>query len=117
MRKKTKNKSLTLVTKIGEERKKFTGNKARIEEDQYRTKAQRDDQIQKHLNYIVVITMWILFALFVVIFIIRALHFIISDYWQWLEPEQINGIDKLLYSGAIGGLIGRYFKKTLDNDK
>jgi len=31
---------------------------------------------------------------------------------QWLTSDQIQGIDKLFFSGAIGGFIGGYFKKN-----
>lgn len=43
---------------------------------------------------------------------IRLLHFALPEKNQWLTVQQIQGIDKLFFSGAIGGFIGSYFKKA-----
>ncbi|MBP7557221.1 MAG: hypothetical protein KA821_13185 [Chitinophagaceae bacterium] len=43
---------------------------------------------------------------------IRLLHLILPESNKWLTDEQIQGIDKLFLSGAIGGLLTSYFKKS-----
>ena len=45
------------------------------------------------------------------VFIIRIIHLVLPPYILWLDADQIQVIDKMLFSGVIGGLITKYFEK------
>lgn len=44
------------------------------------------------------------------ILIVRVWHFICPSQCRWLSNEEVQGIDKILFSGAIGGFLGRSMK-------
>jgi hypothetical protein len=70
-----------------------------------------NQQKRRHVHKIVIFSLWGAFF----ILIIRAAHFVIPNEWCWLSPERLQNIDKFLFSGILGGVIGRYteylFKK------
>jgi hypothetical protein len=49
-------------------------------------------------------------CLVLVALVIRAWHVLAPHSWCWLDAEQIQTIDKTLFSGTLGAIIGRYFK-------
>lgn len=46
---------------------------------------------------------------FLAVFIIRVAHFVLPSCWRWLNDHDIQGLDKLIFSGAIGGFIGKFY--------
>lgn len=46
---------------------------------------------------------------------IRILHMVMPSDCQWLTVTQIQEIDKLFFSGAIGGFIASYMRRMNDN--
>jgi len=67
------------------------------------------NQQQKwHTDRILILSIWSLFVVAIVVFIIRVLHFIIPDVWCWLSNERLQNIDKFLFSGAFGGILVKY---------
>jgi len=85
--------------------------KADLEKKALESQYERDEITKKHLNKVFIFFIWIAFIAFILVFFIRVLHFVLPDDIQWLSAEQIQGIDKLIFSGTIGGFIGRYFKR------
>jgi len=86
--------------------------KAKLEEDKYFKQTHREEQLKTNLHKVFVCIIWVAFSAFVVVFLIRVVHFILPGHWAWLTDLQIQGIDKLIFSGAIGGFIGRYLNKV-----
>jgi hypothetical protein len=85
--------------------------KARAEEDYLAKDLSRQNHAKTHLHWVFLGVLWVCFSCFLCIFIIRLSHLVLPDRLQWMSGEQIQGIDKLLFSGAIGGFVGRYFDK------
>jgi hypothetical protein len=53
-----------------------------------------------------------LFALTLsLVFLIRIHHLVAPRQWRWLDDEQLQTIDYLLFSGVIGGVIGGHLNK------
>jgi hypothetical protein len=75
----------------------------------------RSERIKNVLNWVFVIFIVIAATIAIVTVAIRLLHMALPTELQWLTAEQIQGIDKLFFSGAIGGFIGSYFKKANEN--
>ena len=46
----------------------------------------------------------------ILVFITRVLHLILPSYCHWLDEVQIQNIDKILFSGLIGGFVSKYVK-------
>lgn len=61
---------------------------------------------------------WVIWAVraaalvFLVILIVRGLHMVLPDYCRWLDEKSLQGIDHMLASGFVGGLISRYAKQA-----
>lgn len=61
---------------------------------------------------------WVIWAVriaalvFLVILIVRGLHMVLSDSYRWLDEKSLQGIDHMLASGFVGGLISRYAKQA-----
>lgn len=57
---------------------------------------------------------WIIRAVavgFLITFAIRLGHLILPAGMRWLSAEDLQGIDKIIFSGALGGFVGRFFDK------
>ncbi len=73
----------------------------------------RNDQLKAAFHRVAIWGINIAFFIFVCVFLIRVLHLVLPGQGRlckWLTQEDIQGIDKLFFSGTIGGLIGRYLK-------
>ena len=64
------------------------------------------------LNWVFIGFIIIASAIAIITISLRLGHLALPEKWQWLTSDQIQGIDKLFFSGAIGGFIGSYFKKA-----
>lgn len=69
----------------------------------------RSENLKDHLHKVFVIFIYVAFYSFTVVFSVRLIHFVLPTCWQWITAEQIQSIDKLFFSGALGSLIGGYF--------
>lgn len=85
--------------------------KARLEQNEQYNNHKRKESARTNLHKVLVGGLWISFIGFVIVFAVRVFHFILPHCWEWLTAEQLQGIDKLIFSGAIGGFVGSYFKK------
>lgn len=59
---------------------------------------------------------WVGFITFVAVLLIRVWHLVTPESLQWLGTEHIQEIDKIIFSGAIGGFVGSNFKKFSKTD-
>lgn len=83
----------------------------REEEDWLYNDEKRKDGMKTAVHNVFLYFIKFAFGSFVVILGIRLLHLILPLHCHWLEADQIQGIDKLVFSGAIGGFIGRHLNK------
>lgn len=59
---------------------------------------------------------WMIIILSVVaafVFVFRASHLVLPAHYQWLTREQLQAIDNIFYSGAIGGILGGYLRDKM----
>ena len=84
---------------------------AQLEHDAFVKKHKRDEKAKDHMHYAFVVFIWVAFITFIIVFVIRVLHFVLPENLHWMTLEQVQSIDNLIFSGAIGGFIGNYFKK------
>jgi len=75
----------------------------------------RSERIKNVLNWVFVYFIIIASSVAIGTVAMRLVHLALPANLQWLTTEQIQGIDKLFFSGAIGGFIGSYFKKINDH--
>lgn len=82
--------------------------------------AERKEHTKQVLHKLVIVLLWIGAACFYAVLIARVLHFILPevacDCWTprcWLTPEQLQGIDKFFFSGALGAAIAKYLKDNV----
>lgn len=83
----------------------------RLEQERLFSQNRRDESIKNALNRVFVWLIWAGFLGFFAVLMIRMAHLILPQHLQWLTPDQIQNIDKIIFSGAIGGFVGRYFKR------
>ncbi|MBC6400582.1 MAG: hypothetical protein GDA51_10140 [Ekhidna sp.] len=53
-------------------------------------------------------SIYILWFFVVAMFIVRILHLLFPTNSHWLSETQIQSLDKLLFSGSIGGILGEF---------
>lgn len=74
---------------------------------------ERHEHVKQNVHRVFICLIWTVSTLAMVVIIIRILHLIMPECWYWLTTENIQQIDKFLFSGAIGGFLGRYIDKIL----
>ena len=74
----------------------------------------REEEIKDLTHKLLKIVIWELFIIVAALFVIRIYHMAVTSGWKWLNESQLNSIDKFLYSGAFGGLLGKYSNKILN---
>lgn len=67
----------------------------------------------KAINRMFIWGLWIIFGVIVILLLVRIIHLVIPMHCHWLGQSQIDSIEKLLFSGAIGALIGKYFNEMV----
>lgn len=75
----------------------------------------RSERVKNVLNWVFIIFIVLASTIAIATISVRLVHFALPSKWQWLTVEQIQGIDKLFFSGAIGGFITNYFRKANDS--
>ena len=74
----------------------------------------REEQIKDLTHKLLKCAIWGLFMIVTALFVIRVYHMGVGSGGKWLNESQLNSIDKFLYSGAFGGLLGKYSNKILN---
>ena len=86
--------------------------KAKQERDKYFGEHKRKERVKNVMNWVFISFIIIVSAVATYAICIRLIHLALSANQQWLTAEQVQSIDKLFFSGAIGGLLVGYFKKA-----
>jgi hypothetical protein len=56
-------------------------------------------------------------GLTMLVFILRALQFVLPSSWRWLTEEQTHDINKILLGGAFGAFIAKYLSSAIFPDR
>jgi hypothetical protein len=72
---------------------------------------QRGEQYRGHIHTMVIIGIYVIGAILIIMILIRSYHYLVPKCWKWLNPEQTNDIERIIFSGIILSLSGQYFKK------
>jgi hypothetical protein len=86
--------------------------KAEKEQKAYFAEHTRKQRVKTTLNYIFIAFIILTSLVAMVVICIRLIHLVLPPHLQWLTNDQIQGIDKIFFSGAIGGFLVNYFKKA-----
>ena len=78
-----------------------------------RNDKKRDDNIKGHVHSALVAFIYSIVAIGVAIILVRGLHLLLPIQFCWLTPERIQEMDKLVFSGALGGIVVGYFKRQI----
>ena len=81
-----------------------------LAKEELKRKFKRHEGIKSALHVIVIIGLYVAGACFLTVFVVRIIHLIIPTCNYWLSENQIQNIDKIFFSGALGGIIGGYLK-------
>jgi thiamine pyrophosphokinase len=91
-----------------------TDKKAEQELKVFFSEQNREENVKKAVNVVFVIFIILISTVGIVVIGSRLLHLILPLHNQWLSIEQLQSIDKLFFSGAIGGFIGNQFRKVTE---
>ena len=72
----------------------------------------RSEKFKDHFELIAVVTVWLLFFIFVAFGLTWAWH-LLAPKWGWLTKEQREAIQGLLTGGVIVGLIADHVKRRM----
>jgi len=74
----------------------------------------RSERLKDHLHTLFTCFIYVAFVFLLIVFSVRLVHLIVPATWYWLNGDQIQNIDRVFFSGAIGGVLGGYFKGKLN---
>ncbi len=75
------------------------------------------EHVQSELHSLVIIFLKIGAGILLVLVAVRVLHLVIPPCYRWLPVDDLNAIDKMLFSGAFGGLVLSYLKELISSEK
>lgn len=87
------------------------------EADFYSHDKERQEGLKQFFHYLTIISLSIVFILAICLIIIRAFHFVAPTCWKWLNQEELQALDKTLFSGAIGGILSKYMSNIFNANK
>lgn len=84
---------------------------AEQEQKSFLNDGKRGEAYKKHIHNIVIVGMYVVGFSLVILFLIWAWHLVAPCEWRWLDQSETQGIERILFSGVIISLAGRYFSK------
>lgn len=75
------------------------------------TYGERGEKFRRHIHFVVLTGIYVVAALLLTMIIVRAWHFTSPEKWKWLNENQCNDLERILFSGVIVSLAGSYFKR------
>lgn len=85
--------------------------KSQKEEEYNLNELARNESLKKTFHIWFKYAIRIGFILFSLVVTIRLLHLVLPEDYRWLAPEELQGIDKLMFSGAFGGILAKNLNK------
>lgn len=90
-------------------------SKAKKEQEAlYRGDKRRGEREKNSMHWISVILIWSLGLFAAAVLSLRILHLVLPNGKQWMTAEQIQTIDKIFFSGTIGGILTSRIKKAYE---
>ncbi|MFE1574148.1 hypothetical protein ACFIQG_20415 [Comamonas odontotermitis] len=74
-------------------------------------------KVRTTIHTLTIIVLWFGAAILLCIFAVRAWHLIGPMSWRWLPAEELQSIDKMLFSSAFGGIVIKYIGDILFDKK
>lgn len=89
-------------------------NRSSYEERHRYAGARRRNQLKDVLHWVIIVLMLVGVLILSALFVTWAWHLMAPLDCQWLEPEQLKTIERVLFSGIIGLVLGKTVDKQLD---
>lgn len=93
------------------------GSTGEKEADQMSKDAKRAEATADAVHQIGIFAIRLVFVAFAATLIIRLWHVLTPESWTWLTWDQVGTIDKVLTSGMVGGVAGRFIGLLLPSKK
>lgn len=77
----------------------------------------RDESTRHNFHRIFIWGLRVVGISLIVMFVVRVLHIILPESWNWLTSQSLQDIDRMLFSGAAGGLLTKYLEPILNGNK
>ncbi len=103
---------LKVIEEVNKDRSKLQKTKEETELFDFDEENKRAKN--KHKHRIFIGSLYFLWGTAIVVVLIRVYHFLAPTSLYWLDADQIQALDKLVFSGTIGALLGRYGNKLLE---
>lgn len=68
----------------------------------------------RHKHTVFICSLYLFWIIAILILIVRFYHFVAPPVYQWLQPEQVQSLDNLLFTGAFGAGLGKYGNNLFD---
>lgn len=88
-------------------------DKNKQEEEELYNDKKRNEASKNTMHKVSIFTIWVLWVIVVFLFIVRAIHYVTPDCWGWLSEPRLQSLDKFLFSGAIGAILGKFGDRIL----
>lgn len=75
---------------------------------------EREESTRENFHALFILGLKVVGISLIVIFLARMLHIILPEVCHWISKEGIQEIDRMLFSGAAGGLIIKYLEPILN---
>jgi hypothetical protein len=104
-------KELNNLDFIGEESSPGEDRTSKREEEKLYGQHRRSERLSNNINIIFIIFVWVVGIIAISAIVCRLVHLVLPPQIRWLTDSDIQGIDKLFFSGAVGGLLVNQLKK------
>jgi len=94
-----------------------SSKRATLEQKSIEGEHKRQEVIKNIIHLAIIILICISVISISITILVRIFHLVLPENLQWLTKEQINTIDHFLFSGAIGGFVAGYIRKSFKNGK
>lgn len=74
----------------------------------------RDETTRSVFHNLFIVGLRVVGFSLILIFFIRVLHIILPEHCHWLTKDNIQEIDRMLFSGAVGGVIIKYLEPIIN---
>jgi hypothetical protein len=70
-------------------------------------------QLKRHFHKLFVAGLYVAWAAAMIVLLIRAFILVAPQSWCWMDSTQVQSLDKILFSGSVGGILGRYINQVI----
>jgi hypothetical protein len=70
-------------------------------------------QLKRHFHKLFVAGLYVAWLAAMLVLLIRAFILVAPHSWCWMDDTQVQSLDKILFSGSVGGILGRYINQVI----